>query len=68
MNPVIKGVLQTVNPKGGTNLTESCVVIIIVATVAYCSIKSIVLPPFFEVAFGTVLGWLFKRNSGKDDE
>lgn len=64
---IAKAVINTVDFKGGTNVTESVVVIMIVATVAFCTIKGIDIPPLIATAFGSVLGWLFKRNAEGDN-
>ena len=65
---IVNGVGETFNPVGGTSVTESIVVIMIVATVLYCTVKGIDIPPLITTAFGTVLGWLFKRNSEGDND
>ena len=65
---VVNGVGETINPKGGTNMTESIVVIMIVGTVLFCTVKGIEIPPLISTTFGVVIGWLFKRNSGADNE
>ena len=65
---IAESIVETINPKGGTNVTESIVVIMIVATVLYASLYQIELPELLWVAFGTVMGWLFKRNSKGDKD
>jgi hypothetical protein len=63
---ITKGVVNTLNPKGGHGVVESIISIMIVATVLYCAVKGVEIPVLIATAFGTVLGWLFKNNSKED--
>lgn len=61
---VLKGVVETLNPKGGNGLTESIVMLIIVVSVVYMNVKGIDIEPILVNAFILIIGWLFGRNAG----
>jgi|LGVF01.2.fsa_nt_gb hypothetical protein len=62
---VLKGVVETLNPKGGNGLTESLVILVIVLSVIYMNIKGIEVEPMLINSFVLIIGWLFGRNTNE---
>lgn len=56
------GVYETINPKRGGGVVESCIILAIVGFVMYANVKGIKLTPEMGVLFGIVTGWLVGKN------
>lgn len=65
---IIKGVVDTVNPKKGKGAVESIVILIIVVSVIAMNIFGIDIDPIVASSFGLVAGYLFGNNTKDSDD
>lgn len=68
LNVMIKSIIETIHPKGGSGLIESIAVLIILLTCAYCWTHGIKLPDDLERILIMVGTWLFGQNYGRLSE
>ena len=60
---LVKGVSDTVNPKKGSGVIESIVILLIVISVIAMNILDIEIDPIVASSFGMVAGYLFGHNA-----